>query len=343
MRFDNPPRACGALRTAVRKHQFQYRFLAVAVLAATGLLWGCGPTVVAGPPEPQGTLNDPRIAEASGLVASRRYPGLFYVHNDSGDSARVFVIDGQGRTKAVIELAGIRAVDFEDIALAPGAADGAFDVCVADIGDNSARRRTVAVHRFPEPELPNATTSQPSERVPPEDPAAAPTVRVRPVSTVFRYADGPQDAEAFVVDPWTGDGYILTKRIDGLMRIYRLAAPWPEGGEHILPLVRSERLPMATPRAQIVTAADISPDGTRLAVRCYLDGWEWRRPARASSDLAGAGAFAAFFAEPPEPLRLAIERQGEALAYSADGAAIVTVSEDRGATVWRTELDEATP
>src|SRR5690606_12327811 len=41
-----------------------------------------------------GSVDDARLAELSGLAASRRHPGLFYAHNDSGDVARVFVLDG---------------------------------------------------------------------------------------------------------------------------------------------------------------------------------------------------------------------------------------------------------
>jgi len=37
------------------------------------------------------------INESSGLACSRTTPGLFWTHNDSGDDARVFLFDRQGR------------------------------------------------------------------------------------------------------------------------------------------------------------------------------------------------------------------------------------------------------
>ncbi|RYG42513.1 hypothetical protein EON79_18735, partial [bacterium] len=38
----------------------------------------------------------PVIDEGSGIVASRRYPGVFWTHNDSGDAARFFAIKADG-------------------------------------------------------------------------------------------------------------------------------------------------------------------------------------------------------------------------------------------------------
>src|SRR5262245_21551235 len=40
-------------------------------------------------------LNSPPLAEVSGIARSS-YPGLFWVHNDSGDEARIFAIDRTG-------------------------------------------------------------------------------------------------------------------------------------------------------------------------------------------------------------------------------------------------------
>ena len=51
-------------------------------------------------------LRDPRIVEASGLAVSRRHPGVLWTHNDSGDPARLFAVGADGRTRAVLTLAG---------------------------------------------------------------------------------------------------------------------------------------------------------------------------------------------------------------------------------------------
>jgi hypothetical protein len=265
-------------------------------------------------PEPLGVVRDERIIEASGIAASRRHPGLYYVHNDSGDSPRVFLIDRQGQTRAVLRLMHAQAVDYEDIAMAPDEKAGTWAVCVADIGDNNDNRPHVTLYRFPEPDVP--------ER-------AGATVDVEPVAYQARYADGPANAEAFAVHPRTGDGYIFTKRLDGRSAVYKLAAPWDARSETVLTRLLTLELPPALPLLRIVTAADIRPDGQRLAVRCYADGWEWRLPPGTTDR-----DFGRIFQTMPVELPLAPERQGEAICYTPDGNGLLTISEGPSPTLW---------
>src|SRR5205085_11138386 len=49
-------------------------------------------------PQQIGTLADPALVEASGVVESRARSGVLWVHNDSGDTARVFAITKAGAT-----------------------------------------------------------------------------------------------------------------------------------------------------------------------------------------------------------------------------------------------------
>ena len=271
-------------------------------------------------------LRDARITEASGIVASRRHPGCYYVHNDSGNVPRVFLIDRTGATRVEIRLTGASAVDYEDIAVAPGAQPGTSDVCVADIGDNKARRSRVTIYRFPEVELPTEGATR---------------IDVKPTAYTVSYADGPANAEALCVHPRTGDGYILTKRRDGTSAVYKLAAPWNANEVAVLPKVTTLKIPLALLPGRIVTGADISPDGRRLAVRCYLDGWEWRLPA-GTGDVDFEGVFAAT----PGRLALAAETQGEALCYAADGEALLSVSEGESPALYESRAQpaaEATP
>lgn len=270
------------------------------------------------PPRALAVVTDPRITEASGIVASRRHPGLYYVHNDSGGGPFVYVIDRAGQTRMTIHLRGAQAVDYEDIALAPGAEPGTFDVCVADIGDNDARRPHITIYRFPEPELSETKHT---------------TIIVTPRAFRMRYPDGPVDAEAFLVHPRTGDGYVITKRTTGASMVYKLPAPWDEGQERELVRVGPLRLPPALLPLRIVTAADIHPAGRRVAARCYADGWEWWLPADATD-----ADFQRIFDTEPVRLSLAPERQGEALCYSADGNAILTLSEGVRQTLYELPL-----
>jgi hypothetical protein len=266
-------------------------------------------------------LRDARITEASGIVPSHRNPGCYYVHNDSGDEPRVFLIDRTGQTRLTIRLKHAAAVDYEDIALAPGTQPGTFDVCAADIGDNAARRPYVIIYRFPEVEL---RAGQPA------------TIEVEPSAYRFRYADGPADAEALFVHPRTGDGYIVTKRTDGSSAVYKLPAPWDAKQETTLTRLLTLELPPSVPPARIVTAADIAPDGQRVAVRCYTDGWEWRLPPGTPDS-----QFERIFRTKPILLSLPAEPQGEALCYAADGRSILTISEGQSPTLY--EVRALTP
>lgn len=283
------------------------------------------------PPQTVCTLADRRIVEASGIAASRATPGTCYVHNDSGNAPLVFQVDRTGQTVRTVRLLDARNVDWEDIAIAPHATPAsapaastapaasmpsqspiaAFDVCIADIGDNGARRRTVTIYRFPD--TPRSAWTGPEESL-------------RPTVYTLRFPDGPQNAEAFAVDPRTGDGYLVTKRTDGDADVYRLPAPWPSEGETILTRVTRIDFGGRRPIETMVTAADFAPDGRRLALRSYACGWEWTFPE--TGDAAGRLPIEQFLRAAPRRLDLAAEAQGEALCYAADGAALLTISEN---------------
>src|SRR5437764_643295 len=46
-------------------------------------------------------LESREVTESSGIVASRRNPGLFWTHNDSGDGPFVYAFDRAGRARGV--------------------------------------------------------------------------------------------------------------------------------------------------------------------------------------------------------------------------------------------------
>ncbi|MCW2493582.1 MAG: hypothetical protein JWN47_2946, partial [Frankiales bacterium] len=59
-------------------------------------------------------MQDRRIEEASGLGVGIRSPGVLYVQNDSGDTARFFALDGRtGATLAVCDVADAENIDGE--------------------------------------------------------------------------------------------------------------------------------------------------------------------------------------------------------------------------------------
>jgi hypothetical protein len=240
------------------------------------------------------SFRGPDITESSGLVASSAYDDLLYTHNDSGDVGRLFQLDRTCRNRAVLVLRGVQARDWEDMSRGPGKT-----LWLGDIGDNSATRdRGLLVHRI-------------------EDPGPAEgAVQVR--STAFRlaYEDGPQDAEALLVHPRTGQLLIVTKGFAG-GGVYAAPLPLLAGIPNTLRRVGEVRIPE-------VTAGDISPDGTRVVLRNYSSAYEW--------DVRGDDVVAALGGE---PVRIALPRstQGEAISYSGDGRSLIVSSEGSGAPV----------
>ena len=81
-----------------------------------------------------GTINDGRLSEISGIVASSRYPETFWVHNDSGNPAELFLIDQGGAVLARLQLKGAKNRDWEDICAFRY--KGQLYLCVGDVGDN---------------------------------------------------------------------------------------------------------------------------------------------------------------------------------------------------------------
>jgi len=129
-------------------------FLVIATPAATIDLPKVAPVNL----EPLADLEGPAGSkEVSGIVASRQWPGVFWVHNDSGDEPRIYPVDRQGRMRKSARAADAPGVligsvinsDWEDIAV-----DASGHVIVADVGNNSNGRRDLAL----------TTSSSPSRR-----------------------------------------------------------------------------------------------------------------------------------------------------------------------------------
>src|SRR5690349_11216047 len=93
-----------------------------------------------------GTIQEAAITESSGLIASRRFPGVFWTHNDAGSTGVLFAITKQGQSIGAFEVRGVEFNDLEDIAV-----DGSGNLYLADIGDNGGNRSTLFVHRLKEP------------------------------------------------------------------------------------------------------------------------------------------------------------------------------------------------
>lgn len=275
-------------------------------------------------PEVAFRFADPRIDESSGLASSSTADGVLFTHNDSGDEARFFAVGPDGRTLVTYTLPGVQARDWEDMARGPDD-KGRSSLWFGDIGDNNAMRDNgLLVHRVREP-------------VPGDDPRVT---TEPPTSFRLRYADGPKDAETLLVHPRTGRLYVITKPFAGPAKVYAAPTQLDPAGPNALEQVAQVDLkptgtsggPNIGALAQVlVTAADIAPDGSRVALRTYTDLYEWAVP---GDDVAAA------FDGAPTVTPLPVTRQGEGLAYSRDGRAVLLSSEGQDAPVHRLTAPE---
>ncbi|MCS6776382.1 MAG: hypothetical protein RMJ43_05785 [Chloroherpetonaceae bacterium] len=257
------------------------------------------------------TLSDRRITESSGLVASRRNPGVLWTHNDSGDGPYLFAIDRKGRTLARFRVTGATSVDWEDIAIGPGS-DGAPALYIGDIGDNGRSRSDLAIYRVREPAVSQGRTlaeaqTTSAERFP------------------FRYPDRAHDAETLLVHPQTGEIFIVTKSSDGRSQVFAYPLPLQADRQVTLQAVTtltftsmlgSGRLAEAE---RMTTGGDIASDGRHVVIRTYAHAYEWRiTPGQSLADALKST---------PTRIFLPLTRQGEAICYRADNRALLTTSE----------------
>ena len=154
---------------------------------------------------------DPKLRETSGLAASRLTPGVLWAHNDSGNAAVLYALDETGALVAELPLPVV-GLDWEDMAAGPGP-DGSPYLWVADTGDNLTLRPNVTIYRLPEP------------TVAPGAPAGTlPATGLERITVA--YPDGPHDVETLLVDPVTGDAFLVGKETDQdrTVPVYRLPA-----------------------------------------------------------------------------------------------------------------------
>lgn len=267
-----------------------------------------------------GRLTSPELAEASGLASSRLRQKVFWLVNDSGSDPVLHAINLQGAALGSVRVAGVKNVDWED--LASFVWQGRSWLLVADTGDNLARRDEVVLHLVPEPEAQNGRYAG----------------SVRPHwSLRFRYPGGPRDCEAVAVDVPRGEILLLSKRNQpAVLYSLPLQAPMPSAGPVKARKVTAvEILPVATDSHLLElfgsfqtqpTAMDISADGLAAVVLTYQDAYLYRRQPRESWATAMQR----------QPQRIVLPGldylpQREALCFTADGSGLLVTSEGEGA------------
>ncbi len=221
----------------------------------------------------------PELEEVSGLVASRTHPGVLWALEDSGNKAELYALDIDGALLATIRLS-VPNVDWEDLAIAPcGEADCLY---VADVGDNNLVRDGVQLYRLNEPPIADGT-------------ATVETIHIR-------YAGGPQNVEAVVVDA-NGAATLFSKRSDGTSDVLRETAGYFHSVATLSVAGRGEAEWYGR-----VTGASLWPDQNTLLLRTYGHAWRYELDDHGLSGVAAAQR---------SELDVVVQDQVEAVAWDA--------------------------
>ena len=185
-----------------------------------------------------GRIEHPRITESSGVVVSRKDGTVFWTHNDGGGKRQVlYAITRLGKSLAEFRVTGALLDDWEDIA-----ADDKGHLFLADVGNNDAKRTTIAVHQVDEPDIKKTQHG---------------IARVRR-SWNLRYPAAPFDCESLFI--WGEYGYLISKVFDDERAdIYRFSLT---NGAPFQALESVGEIKIDSP----VTGADISQDGKLLGI-----------------------------------------------------------------------------
>jgi hypothetical protein len=253
-----------------------------------------------------GTVVHNSLDEVSGIAASRQSSDVLWVHNDSGDSARVFAMNRQGTHLGIYNLSGAINYDWEDIAIGPGPINGIDYLYVGDIGDNSGSRTYIRVFRVAEPTV----DSQ-------QSPIETTLTGVDTITLV--YPDGVRNAEALMVDPVTKDIYIISKEdtLGSLSRVYRVS--YPQSTTETTTMEYKCELPWND-----AAGSDISANGDMIIVRTGNSQTVniasiWCRPEGTNLWDAFSGTECA--------VELLWEQNGEAVCFDSNGWGYYTTSE----------------
>jgi len=257
------------------------------------------------------------LHEISGIGHSRHNPGVLWVHNDTstGTPRQLHALDETGALLGEFPFDNDHG-DWEDMAVGTDVT-GAPILYVGSFGNNSFDRTFLSILIVDEPVVPLG------HRIDAELPFR---------EMEFEYPSGSYNSEALMFDPQTGALLVLTKSGSGRSHLFSAAAPHDEDVVELeeLAIIDFGGPPLS---GGTVTGASISPLGDQIVVRTYAEtAYVFLRDA--SFPLVDA-----LTTSTPCPIDLRGESQGEAIDFSLDGGALITISEGHTPPVNRTFLN----
>ncbi|CAG2224384.1 unnamed protein product [Mytilus edulis] len=252
----------------------------------------------------KGTVTSHYIHEASGLCASRQHPNMLYTHNDSGDTHRIYAIDGSnGQRKALIWIDGAHSTDWEDIACGPCAGGSGNCVYIADTGGNAGGDANT-IYRIREPDYLNGDMHV-------------------SIDSTLQFSWDQHDCETVMVDP-NGEVYVVSKVSAGHHAKF-VHLPKSAWGAHHHVYVNDGVYLSITTNAHDPVGGDISPAGNEILLKTYGRVNYWSVPDR---------NYAAHITHHPQVLPYHNERQGESVCWDVHGDGYYTLSEGANQPLW---------
>jgi hypothetical protein len=240
-------------------------------------------------------LENNQLEEISGGAASVNNPGLFWLHNDSGNSADLYLVDDSLRVLFTCSIP-VENRDWEDMAIGPGPQAGKSYIYLGEIGDNDSKYSQKYIYRFEEPQWDKASK----------------TFAVTDVDTItFQLEDRNKDTETLMIDPASSDLYIISKR-DDPNTLYQIRYPYSTDSTVI-----AKKL-FNLPFTQIVSG-DFSPDGKGILIKNYEHVYYWEN--------TNGISVPELMKQQPREVPYEKEPQGETIMWARDNSGFYTVSE----------------
>jgi hypothetical protein len=250
-----------------------------------------------------GYSNDVRLKEVSGMVKSLRFPGHFWVHNDSGDNPVIFRVNDSLQIIQEVVLIGAQNIDWEDAAISEYMGEPVL--FIGDIGDNLAVRNSVSIYLIKEP-LSDQTSMEVNRKI------------------ELEYEDGSRDAEMLLFDSITSEILIVTKR-DIPSRVYSFPINSSENKGILIfegHLKLSDNSTLEPNEIYRITGGDSSTKG-EVILKNYHSVYYY-------SPNSGLNIKDRLIADSPVKIEYQRELQGEAIALDQNGYWVTSECADDG-------------
>ena len=249
-----------------------------------------------------GTISSSTFKEVSGLACSRTTPGYLWIEGDEKND-RILAIDEAGNKVMTLKLSNVSREDWEDICT--GTYNNTKYIFVGAFGDNDLQyANQYYILCIPEPAITKTTTTISNYTL---------------IRFGFPY-NAAHNVETLMYDPIEQMFYIADKIKGSPDTLYSLPMSLNYGST-VQQLTYVCTLGAASDGFNFLTAGDISPDGSLVAIKSKTEILLWTRQ--------GSESLTTTFTRPPQYISTYQEEtQGEAFAWK-DNYTFFTTSDDK--------------